>query len=184
MKKLPIYDVILTDEDLGMTAVSFVDEPAIEELFVAFNDQQIMMASDKQEVISPILIPDQEIYRYDKTTGKEFYIRWSAETIDAVAVQYLLNQFNNNTTIMHPQFYDKNLKLEDCLVEDVYLKRMWIIEDAKTDIINTKYGYNLPVGTLCTHYKIYNNHLWQRIKKGELKGLSIEAFMSMVKAQQ
>lgn len=75
MKKLPIYDVILTDEDLGMTAVSFVDEPAISELFVAFNDQQIMMASDKQEVISPILIPDQEIYRYDKSTGKEFYIR-------------------------------------------------------------------------------------------------------------
>lgn len=181
MKKLPIYDVILSDDDLGMTAVSFVDEPAIEELFVAFNKQHLMMSNEKQEVISPILIPDQEIYRYDKNTGKEFYIRWSEETIDAVAVQYLLNQRQNNTTIMHPQFYDASLQLEDCLVDDVYLKRMWIIDNPKEDIANTKFGYSLPQGTLMVHYKIFNNHLWQRIKKGELKGLSIEAFMSMVK---
>lgn len=180
MNKIKVYDILLQDDDIGLTAISFVDEPAIEQDFVFFNKHQLMMQiKDKQEVISPVLIPNQLIYRVNPQTKEEFYIRWSAETIEQVAVKFILDQSTNNTTIMHPTFYDKSLSLQDVLVDDVYMKRMWIIEDEKTDIANTKYGYDLPTGTLMVHYKIHNKELWQRIKTGELKGMSIEAFMSM-----
>jgi len=180
MNKLKVYDILLQDDDIGLTAISFVDEPAIEQDFVFFNKQQLMLQiKDKQEVVSPVLIPNQLIYRVNPQTKEEFYIRWSAQTIEQVAVKYILDQATNNTTIMHPTFYDKSLSLQDCLVDDVYMKHMWIIENEKTDKANTKYGFDLPKGTLMVHYKIHNKGLWQRIKSGELKGMSIEAFMSM-----
>lgn len=184
MEKLKVYDVVLQDDDIGMQAVSFVDEPAILQDFIYFNNTAkipvMMQVEDKQEVVSPLLIPDQLIFRKNEETGEKFYIKWSVETIDEVAVRFMLSGLHNNTTIMHPTFYDKSLSLQDVLVEDVYLRRLWIIDNEKTDAANTKYGYDLPVGTLMVHYKIHNNQLWQRIKKGELRGLSIEAFCSMV----
>ena len=38
------------------------------------------------------------------------------------------------------------------------------------------YGYNLPVGTWFVKMKIENDEIWERIKGGELKGLSIEGY--------
>jgi len=38
------------------------------------------------------------------------------------------------------------------------------------------YGYDLPNGTWFVKMKIENNDLWEKIKAGELKGLSIEGY--------
>lgn len=181
MNQLKVFDVIFTDNDYGLQAISFVDEPAIEQDFVYFNGVKPLMfqIQDKQEVVSPVLIPEQLIYRINPKTKEPFYLKWSADIIEQVAVDFLLKQEQHNTTIMHPTFEDSNLKFEDVLVSDVFMKKMWIIRDKETDIANTKYGYDLPVGTLMVHYKIHNNDLWRRIKSGELRGLSIEAFMSI-----
>jgi hypothetical protein len=40
------------------------------------------------------------------------------------------------------------------------------------------YGYNLPKGTWMVSMKINNNELWQKVKDGELKGLSIEGYFA------
>ena len=181
---IPIYDVLIDDEQLGLTAVSFVDEPAIMEDFVAFNaDKMLWMSShEKREVVSPILIPNQLILRKNED-GQLYYIRWTEEAIANAAAKFLANGFWNNVTIMHPTFYNKDMKYVDSLEKDVYLLRMWVVQDAATDDINTKYGFkNLPKGTLCVHYKVHNRQLWSRIKSGELKGLSIEAFTNVIKA--
>lgn len=181
---IPIYDVMIDDEQLGLTAVSFVDEPAIMEQFVAFGNERMLWLSshEKREVVSPILIPNQLILRRTDD-GQFYYIRWSEETIKNAAAKFLANGFWNNVTIMHPTFYNKEMKYEDSLEKDVYLLRMWIVEDEKNDDINTKYGFkNLPKGTLCVHYKIHNRQLWSRIKSGELRGLSIECFTNVIKS--
>lgn len=186
MNRLPIYDIELDDEQIGLTAVSFVDEPAIMQDFLAFAEHKTLWMSshEKHEVVSPILIPNQLIYRQTEE-GEPYYIRWSEKTIAQAAEKFLLNGFWNATTVMHPMLYNKDLKYEDVLEKDVYLLRMWIVDDPKTDDINTKYGFNnLPKGTLCVHYKIHNRSLWKRIKSGELRGLSIEAFTNMVKSNK
>lgn len=183
--ELPVFETILTDGDIGIDAVSFVDMPAIGREFIFFHDTRRSLApiylsnDEKREVVSPLLIPGQLIYRENK--GHPFYLRWTKPVIRQVAFKYLVEQKHNDVTIMHPRFVDKNLKREDTLIEDVFLKRMWIVEQSKVDPINTEYGFkNLPNGTLCVHYKVENEDLWGRIKSGDLKGLSIEAFMSIV----
>ena len=38
------------------------------------------------------------------------------------------------------------------------------------------YGFDLPDGTWFVKMKIENDELWEKIKAGELKGLSIEGY--------
>lgn len=182
---IPIYNVTIDDEQIGMTAISFVDEPAIMTDFVAFKQQMIenmiwMSSHDKREVVSPILIPNQLIYRVTKK-GEPYYIRWTPEAIQMAAAKYLANGFWNNFTVMHPLFYDASLNYSDVLEKDVYLLRMWIVKNSETDDAHTKYGFNVPDGTLMVHLKVHNRQIWSRIKNGELKGLSIEAFTNVVR---
>lgn len=181
---IPIYDVLIDDEHLGLTAVSFVDKPAIMEDFIAFNSQEQKLwfsSHEKREVVSPILIPNQLVLRKNEE-GQLYYIRWTEEAIANAAAKFLANGFWNNVTIMHPTFYNKDMKYTDSLEKDVYLLRMWIVQDPESDDINTKYGFkNLPKGTLCVHYKVHNRQLWSRIKSGELRGLSIECFTNVIK---
>ena len=40
------------------------------------------------------------------------------------------------------------------------------------------YGYDLPNGTWFVKMKIENDELWEKIKSGELKGLSIEGYFT------
>lgn len=186
--ELPIYNVIIKEDDLGLSAVSFVDDPAIGEDFIYFNKQKkenhFYFNDEKKEVVSPILIPNQLIFRKTKLRNGEdfkYYVRWSPEIIEQAAFIYLVNQFNNNVTINHPYFTDDyDGEYNDTMIDGVYLKRMWIIDDEKEDVINTKYGYNLPSGTLCVHYKIHNDELWDMVKTGKVKGLSIEAFTTVI----
>ena len=191
MLEIPIYDVVFDDHECdGMTAVSFVDDPAIEQNFVYYRKQgdgkEIPVAvfeinKEKHEVVSPILIPNQLIKRYDDF-GKVYYMRWSKDVIQKVMYNYLFNKRNNNVTIMHPLMYDDTLSYQDCLEKDVYMLDMWIVQDEQKDIINSKYGFHVPQGTLCVRYKIHNRKLWQRIKSGELKGLSIEAYCGLTRS--
>lgn len=189
MKQYPIYDITFDpSNDIGLTAISFVDAPAIEQNFVWFgkdneseikSGQILLFSSEKHEIVSPILIPNQLILRINEQ-GEYYYVRWSKETIEQVAQYYILNQFNNNFTLNHEWFETGEGEYEDSFIKDVYLKRMWIIDDPKNDIANKKYGYRLPEGTLMVNLKIHNRKLWQKIKSGEVKGLSIEAFVPSV----
>ena len=190
MAEFKIFDATFNpDEDLGMTCVSFVVEPAICEYFQYYSKdgksnitnvkqgEILMTNAEKHEVISPLLIPNQLILRVDEN-GEKYYIRWSKQTIADVATYYKVNGFTNNFSIMH-SFFDENStyeKYEDSFIKDVYMLKLWVIEDEKNDEA-TKFGYHLPEGTLMCKLKIHNKKLWKRIKSGELKGLSIEAFI-------
>lgn len=197
----PIYDITFDPtQDIGMSAISFVDYPAICQDFVYFSKDGkanhcelksgsiIMANAEKHEIVSPILIPNQLILRVDEN-GQKYYNRWTKEVIEELATYYFLNQFQNNFTIMHSFFqehkddyYEQSYQTyEGYFIPDVYMLRMWIIDDETRDEANKKYGYHLPNGTLMVHLKVHNRKLWRRIKSGELKGLSIEAFVPQVK---
>ena len=60
--EIPIYDVSIEEEDLGMTCVSVVPEQAIQRDFIAFYEEKKpllwLSANEKSEVVSPIIIPN------------------------------------------------------------------------------------------------------------------------------
>ena len=185
---IPIYEVILDDDSLGMTCVSFVDRPAIDVEFHAFRKQQEegmiwMSSNEKREVVGPIAIPDQLILRLAED-GSYYYIRYSRKVIEQMAEKFLLNGFFANVSINHPTLDNPDMNYIDSFEKDVYLMRLWIIEDEKTDDANTKYNFSLPAGTLMAQYKVVSRKLWSMVKSGEVRGFSLEAFMGLQRADE
>lgn len=175
---IPIFDVFVDDDGLGLFGISYVDRPAIIEELVAFrsNKQYVYLASnEKHEIVSPLAIPDQLIYRATEE-GMPYYMRLSADTIKLMAQKFLASGNWNQWTFMHENI-DADMK--DRTQDGIYMKRMWIIDDEKTDDANTKYGFNLPKGTLMVHAKVKNRSIWSKIKSGEIRGLSLEAFFKL-----
>lgn len=177
---IPVYDVVFEDDNLGVTAVSFVDKPAIGVDFLTLKEESVKIYLNEEErrVVSPVLIPDKLIYR--RRGDAEFYIRFSAEVIDELAWDYYLEDRLNNITVMHPKPSDDDV-FSEC-IDGVYCENLWIVED-KDDKIFTEYGFSdteVKVGSWCMDYKIDNPELWTKIKNGELKGLSVEAIINLI----
>lgn len=175
---IPIFDVFVDEDGLGLFGISYVDRPAIIEELVAFRSdkQYVYLASnEKHEIVSPLAIPDQLIYRATEE-GIPYYMRLSADTIKLMAQKFLASGNWNQWTFMHENIDDD---MKDRIQDGIYMKRMWIIDDEKTDDANTKYGFNLPKGTLMVHAKVQNRSIWSKIKSGEIRGLSLEAFFKL-----
>lgn len=175
--RIPIYDIVIDDDSLGLTALSFVDYPAISEDFIAMSKERekVWLSKEKHEVVGAMLIPNQLILRYAED-GSAYYIRWSKDTIRKAAEKYLMSGKWNNFTYMH-EAMDAPEKTR--LKDGIYMQRLWIIENSKTDDANTKYGFHLPEGTLMAKCKVYNRSIWNEIKSGNLKGFSIEAYATL-----
>lgn len=172
---MELYEIILEDnEDQGVEAISLVDRPAIEENFIALSDDtKISLASvddEKRIVIGAILVPDKAIYRNDG--NKEYYIFFSKDTIRRTAEKYMLNKNIDKATEEHGE-----------LIKDVHLMETWLVEDEQYDK-SRKYDLSLPVGTWAGTMKINNDEIWSKIKKGELRGFSIEGVFSNMLVSQ
>ena len=87
-KKLKCYSVTL---DSDVYAVSLVDDPAIEETFIALGKEKplriFLEENEKRIVMGAVLVPDKPIYR--NQDGEEFYITFSADTIEKLAHDFL-----------------------------------------------------------------------------------------------
>ena len=68
---MKIIELILDEEneDLGVTAISVVENPAIEEQFLALKSQEFNFAKqdqDKRLLVGAALVPNKPIYRKNK----------------------------------------------------------------------------------------------------------------------
>lgn len=170
MKKiLPIYDVVLLNEETGVFKISLVDEPAIEvDFIVQFKKEPIQFkqtSNDKQILIGPLLIPNKLIYR--NQNNQEYFIRYSEKVIRDISEDFLKNKRIDSINEMH-----LNKDVKDC-----YMIESWIIEDEEKDK-SVLYGFNLPKGTWMCTLKVNNKEYWDEyIKTGEFKGFSIEGIL-------
>ena len=168
------YDIVelVVDDDnaaLSIDAISLVTSPAIDENFVYFNDDKFNLTfakvdEEKRMLVSPALIPYKQIYRYDADTDKNYYVYFTKDTVRKASENYMIHNNTNNATTQH-----------EAKVTGVHTIESWIVEDSKQDKSNL-YGYELPVGTWFVTMRINNNEVWERVKSGELKGLSIEGY--------
>ena len=84
-----IIELIIDEEekDFGVDAISLVSEPAIEENFLAFNNQEkskftfAVADLDRRILIGPALIPNKQIHRYDRKSGEEYFVWFSKSTV-------------------------------------------------------------------------------------------------------
>jgi len=167
--ELDLRELILdeTDDEFGVEAISLVESPAIEENFVALKNHVIQFKTidaEKRIVVGLALIPEKPIYRRDK--DEEYYIFFSKDTVRKTAELYLKNHNNNNATLEH-----KSKANGVCVVES------WIVEDVEKDK-TFFYGLNAVVGSWAVVMRITNEEIWQDVKKGTYKGLSIEGYFA------
>ena len=172
MKNKPTKIVELVIEEnnemLAIDAISLVSAPAIEQDFVFFGKEKHNLTfakvdEDKRMLVSPALIPNKQIFRYDPNTDSEYYVYFSKDTVRQAAELYLKHNNHHKATYEHQD-----------RVSGVLTTESWIKEGDQDK--SKMYGYDLPNGTWFVKMRIDNDDLWQKIKDGELKGLSIEGY--------
>ena len=165
-----IVELVIADdsEELAIDAISLVTTPAIEQDFVFFGKDKNNLTfakvdEEKRMLVSPALIPNKQIFRYDPNTDSEYYVYFSPETVRQASELYLKHNNHHKATYQHQDRVSGVLTVES-----------WIKEGDQDK--SKLYGYDLPDGTWFVKMKINNDDLWQKIKEGELKGLSIEGY--------
>lgn len=166
---MEIIELIL-DEDQGnfVEAISLVENPAIEEDFVALKSQSFKfkkLDEKKKLLVGPILIPNKPIYR--KTGDREYYIYFSRDTIRKASQLYLKQGMQNNSTLEHEHE-----------INGISLVESWIVEDKENDKSNI-YGMDLPLGSWVGAIKVDNDKIWNEyVEQGLVKGFSIEGYFA------
>ena len=160
--------VIDEDQEIGIEAISVVENPAIEEDFIALKSQEFKLAEvdkEKRILLGALLVPNKPIYR--KNGEDEYYIYFSRETVLKASQMFLQQGKQNNSTLEHQH-----------KIQGLSLVESWIVEDPKMD--KTKlYGMELPKGTWVGAVKVNNEQIWQEfVKTGKVKGFSIEGYFA------
>ena len=169
---MKIIELILDEEneDNGISAISLVENPAIEENWVALKSDEVKLAEidkEKRLLLGAALTPNKPIYRKSQDGQDDYYIFFSKDTVRKASQLFFKKGNQNNATLEH------NVDLEGLTVVE-----SWIVEDSKTDK-SALYGMELPEGTWAVSMKVNSDEVWNEyVKKGKVRGFSIEAFFT------
>ena len=165
-----IIELILDDNDemTGIEAISVVENPAIEEDFIALKSEEIKLAEvdkEKRILMGAALIPNKPIYR--RNGENEFYIFFSKDTVLKASQLYLKKGNQGEATLEHQE-----------KITGLTVVESWIVEDEVHDK-SRKYGLNMPIGTWMVSMKVDNDGIWNDyVKTGKVKGFSIEGYFA------
>ena len=156
------------DDVSGIEAVSIVENPAIEEDFVALKNQEFKFAEvnkEKRILMGAALIPNKPIYR--RNEDNEYYIYFSRDTVRKASELFFIKGNYNKSTLEH------QLPLEGLVAVE-----SWIVEDLEKDK-SRAYDMEVPLGTWMLSMKVLNNDVWENyVKTGKVKGFSIEGYFA------
>lgn len=165
--KLPIYDIIIDteSEDLNMSCISLVTNPAVEKDFECFSKNnkpmQFSITNPEKHCITGVAIrADVPIYRYSPDKG-EYYVRFSKETIEQIVYKYSKQNLWNSVSLEH-----SGQNIDSAVMVEFYLKSETKCPKGFEEIEN---------GSLMVTYKITDENLWDKVKNSdEINGFSIE----------
>ena len=167
MRELDTIELFVDEQNefSGVEAISLVENPAIEENFVALKAHKVQfktVSDDKRIIVGLALVPNKKIFR--KSGDYEYNIMFSEDTVKKVAELYMKRQKNLNATVEHEE-----------AVDGVSVIESWIVEDPNQDKSNL-YNLNAVKGAWVVMMKVDNDEVWARVKNREYLGLSIEGF--------
>lgn len=165
--ELPIIELTLEELEQGIDATALVGNPAIQRNWMAFKEHKSYEFKthneDKRILAGALMVADFPMYR--NMNGKEFFVKFSAETIEQLADRMVLN---NKLTAFN---LEHNAKKE---LADMHIQQFFIIN---TELgMDTPKGFDtLPNGSLFAFVKVNNEQVWNDyVKTGIVKGFSIE----------
>lgn len=181
--KIPVFDLLLSEEDLeksenGLLINSLVKNPAMMvKLAYKSQDKIVHTTIEKMDeqglVTSAVLVPDMLTLEFDDK-GQPYYEKWSEDSVRLTALKAMKDKSLFNVDLNH----DQKVLSED----DVFLTEVWLVDDPTNDKSNTDFfneqfkslGYDgVPKGTLFATYKVNSEDLKNKIKSGEITGMSV-----------
>lgn len=169
--KLETYYADIND-CIGITCVSFVDNPAMETEWLKFSkEEEVLKFSVTNEmehkILAVICRADFPILRV-KPNGEYYNIVFPKETIKEMAKLLLTNNYQNDVNLEHNPFN---------FIEGVVMEQIFIKDSTKGV---SPIGFeNIEEGSLFGIYKINNNEIWDEIVKGTWRGISMECIVNL-----
>jgi hypothetical protein len=130
-----------------------------------------ILSEEKRIVSGPLMLADELIYRApNKVIKTEHYVKFSAETIKAIAIKWSKKNFNNHVNLMHNP---------EQKVKGVTMFESWLV-DTERGIMPMKGFEGVANGSWFGSFYVENEKVWQSIKKGDYKGFSVEGLFDYV----
>ena len=170
--KLPLIEMRIDEANESfISAIALVELPAIESDFLAFNQDKEKYAfstDDKMELIGAVMLPDRPIFR---TSPKgNFYAVFSKETIREASQIFSKKGLLQSLNIEHNS--------EDP-AKGSYIFQSYLTDKNLGVTAPTALG-DLPDGSWICGMKITDPALWKDIKKGTVKGFSVEGLFQLL----
>lgn len=161
---------MLDDEQDGMDFMALVDAPAHMKSFEYFKDEPKHHFNEEQRIVEGVGIAvDLPIYRRDQHFG-EHYVVFNKKTTRAIVEKMMKSGYMHNINEMH----EENKKLSGItMIESYFIDR----KRGKYPPETFK-NQNLQDGTWMVAYKVDDQETWEKIKKGQFVGFSIEGWFS------
>jgi hypothetical protein len=168
MDKKLIYLTVDQDEadETRVEKVSFVDSPAIQRGWMAFNGQQRfkVQSEDRRIVSGALMVAGLPIYRRDESG--EYYVSFTASAIQAIVYKFMKENRTKEVNEMH-----------ETDVDGVFLFESFIVDSTRG--IRTTDGFDeLPDGSWFGSFKVENDEVWAKVKDGTYTGFSVEGLFT------
>lgn len=181
-KKIKIYNATLPEDAIGLYTVSLVENPAFETEWLAFSKdkeeidfQRLMFSVMGDEMQRKVMVvicrADYPILR--KKGNELIYVVFSKDVIKEMSQRFLANGFQNSVNIEHR---------ENSFVEGVEMEQLFIKDINKG--VDPQGFENIEDGSLFAVYKVNNDEVWEGIKSGVWKSVSLEGLFKMVEAEE
>lgn len=160
------FTIDMLDDQLGVSIISLVKDPAAKKAFIALNKHKkinLSIDNERQIVTGVALRADFPIYRHNEATGEEYYFTISPDQIELMMQKFMKENRGNKVNLQHDEKQE---------VEDVFLYESYQLTDKH------KVGYpefeDIETGSWMVSYKINNKNVWNEVKNGNLSGFSPE----------
>lgn len=150
-KRLSIDLEVLSNLDLGIDAIAYTNDPAIEIKGLAFKKNKLKFISDveqvrftdekKMQIAGPIMCV-KDIYRYDSEDG-EYDIIFDYETNKA-----LYNQLMKKLPMLGKETIFNDEHISENQIKAHLLNAMFVESQEEIDYIYNKYNHKVELGTV------------------------------------
>jgi len=167
IRQLPIYKIVIKDDETEIDYIALTDDPAIEKNFMAFSNQKrfVMQSEEKRIVSGPLIVANLPIYRRDESG--EFYVVFDPATTEQIVQKFFRKGYQANVNLNH----DSKQR-----PDGVYMFESMLIDSARG--IHTPTGFDtLPDGSWFGSFKVDNDEIWQQVKDGTFTGFSVEGML-------
>lgn len=169
-KVVPIFEIVIDDdsEESGFIRNSFVEKPAVEIKYFAFDDESdnkkkmIFSQNEKEQIFTSVsILADTPILRKTEE-GEDYYVVFTKDTIRKIRNKLVKQGKSNEVSLYHD---------ENQVVDGVYMVENFIVNKGRVE----SPLFNVPDGSLITSYWVEDKNTYDALLNDEkFNGFSIE----------